>query len=243
MSSGPLGWALGIAAATITVVLAIVVSIGSGVTRERDAVIVELSHSTRELERSLTRRKQTQWLQNKSLLRALHGPVQTAVNAAAIKIDGALREGNVSAEMIENIRRELFASLDVLGNTDGAVISLDDGMNRIEKTWDGICEVSISISLDAHEKLDSDVIIRSCFFDMVTEAVSNAVRHGQATEVEVSAKSHDGDLVLDVRDNGSFVGVANAPGLGSNLLDDCTSLWRIQPTGTGHLLTATIPAP
>lgn len=241
LNSGPLGWALGIAAGTITVVLAIVVSIGSGVTRERDAIIVELSHSTRELERSLTRRKQTQWLQNKSLSRALHGPVQTAVNAAAIKIDGALREGDVSSEMIENIRRELFESLDVLGNTDGAVISLDDGMNRIEKTWDGICEVSISISLDAHEKLDSDVIIRSCFIDMVTEAVSNAVRHGQATEVEVSAKSHDGDLVLDVRDNGPFVLVANAPGLGSSLLDDCTSAWSIQSASSGHHLHAVIP--
>lgn len=241
LSSGPRGWALGIAAATITVVLAIVVSIGSGVTRERDAVIVELTNSARELERSLTRRKQTQWLQNKSLSRALHGPVQTAVNAAAIKIDGALREGNVSAEMIENIRQELLESLDVLGNTDGGVITLDTGIHRIEKTWDGICEVSVSISAGASDQLDSDVIIRSCFIDMVTEAVSNAVRHGQATEVGISAKLEDGELVLDVRDNGSIALVANAPGLGSNLLDDCTSFWSIESTGSGHHLKAVIP--
>jgi signal transduction histidine kinase len=242
LGSGPRGWALGVGGAVMSALLALVVSVGAGVTRERDRMIANLTQSARDLERSLIRRKQTQWLQNKSLSRALHGPVQTAVNAAAIKLDEALRSGDVSADVIDQIRTELLASLDVLGSSNGGVVSLAQGMERIEKTWEGICDVHVSLSNEAMQQLNSDVIVRSCFIDMVTEAVSNAIRHGQSTDVAVFAVVENDDLILDVRDNGTPPEGASEPGLGSTLLDDCTVSWAMQSTDSGHHLKAVIPA-
>jgi hypothetical protein len=241
IGGGPVAWALGIGGGVFAAGLAIGVSIGSGITRDRDRIIVELTESTRALERSLVRRKQTQWLQNKSLSRALHGPVQTAVNAAAYKLDGAMRDGRVSVEMIEGVRSELISSLDILSHGDGAVITVDQSINRIVAVWDGICDVNVSISQEVHDELDSDVITRSCFIDMITEAVSNAVRHGQATRVVITATFSEDDIHLDVGDNGPALFAPNAPGLGSALLDDCTTGWSLQFTGPGHLLKAVIP--
>ena len=230
LGSGPRGWALGIGGGVLAAVLAIVVSIGASIARDRTVIISELTLSTQELERSLVRRKQTQWLQNKSISRALHGPVQTAVNAAAIKIDGAIRGSAVPAEMIEGVRADLLASLDVLGQAEGSVISLDQGADRIKATWDGICEVDISISIECHDHLESDVVIRSCFIDIVTEAVSNAVRHGDATNVVITAVLEGGNIILEVKDNGPAVFTTSAPGLGSTQLDDCTLSWTLHST-------------
>ena len=242
LGGGPRAWALSIGAAIFSVGLTIGVSIGVGITRDRDRIIVELTESTHALERSLVRRKQTQWLQNKSLSRALHGPVQTAVNAAAIKLDSAMRDGFVSPQMIEQVRADLISSLDILSNADGAVVSVDQALERIVVVWSGICELDVFISEQAHVELDADVISRSCFIDMVTESVSNAIRHGQATHVTVSASVIDADIHLDVVDNGPARSTINTPGLGSVLLDDCTTSWSLQFTEHGHQLKTVIPA-
>jgi signal transduction histidine kinase len=193
------------------------------------------------MERSLVRRKQTQWLQNKSLSRALHGPVQTAVNAAAYKLDNAMRDGRVSVDMIEGVRSELISSLDILSHADGAVITVDQGINRIVAVWDGICNVNVSISQEVHVELKATVITRSCFIDIVSESVSNAVRHGRATRIEVSAELVDSDIHLNVRDNGSAPFLHNSPGLGSALLDDCSTSWVLQLADSGRSLQAVIP--
>lgn len=241
LNSGPRGWALGIGGAALSFILAIVVSIGAGITQQRDDLIAELTQSAENLERSLIRRRQTQWLQNKSLSRALHGPVQTAVNVAAIRIDESMRSGDINANMIDQVRVELIASLDVLGQSEGAVVTTDECLSRIEKTWEGICEFDITISPETQQYLDCDVIIRSCFIDIVTEAVSNAIRHGEANKVAIKATSMDRDIILDICDNGSAALSANAPGLGSTQLDDCTVSWSLQSLGAGHRLTAVLP--
>lgn len=238
---GTQGAALAIAVTVFCVVFAIVVSIGAGVTQQRDQLITELTQSADNLARSLIRRKQTQWLQNKSLSRALHGPVQTAMNIAAIRIDEALRQGDVNAGMIDGVRADLISSLDVLSHSEGAVVSIDQGMNRIKETWDGICEIDISISPESIKQLDADVILRSCFIDIVTEAVSNAIRHGEANKVSITVMVEDRNVILDIRDNGVAVLSVNAPGLGSTQLDDCTLSWTLQSLVSGHRLTALLP--
>jgi hypothetical protein len=239
--SGSQGVALAITGAVFSSLFAIAVSLGAGITRQRDYLIAELAQSTDNLERSLIRRKQTQWLQNKSLSRALHGPVQTAVNVAAIRIDEALRSGDIDANMIDQVRADLISSLDVLGHAEGAVVTTDQCVNRIEKTWEGICEFDISISDETHEQLDRDVILRSCFIDIVTEAVSNAIRHGEANRATINATSMDRDVILDICDNGPAALTFTAPGLGSTQLDDCTVSWSLQSVGSGHRLTAVLP--
>jgi hypothetical protein len=241
IGGGPIAWALGVGGGVFAAGLAIGVSIGSGITRDRDRIIAELTESTRSMERSLVRRKQTQWLQNKSLSRALHGPVQTAVNAAAYKLDNAMRDGRVNVDMIEGVRSELISSLDILSHADGAVITVDQGINRIVAVWDGICNVNVSISQEVHVELKATVITRSCFIDIVSESVSNAVRHGRATRIEVSAELVDSDIHLNVRDNGSAPFLHNSPGLGSALLDDCSTSWVLQLADSGRSLQAVIP--
>ena len=76
--------------------------------------------------------------------------------------------------------------------------------------------------------------------EIVTEAVSNAVRHGKARSVEVSARGGDQELVLTVRDDGSGESGFDV-GLGTRLLEDCALTWRRGVIDARMCLTVSLP--
>lgn len=210
--------------------------------RDRDRVIEELRESSRQLEHGLVRLRQVQWFQQKALSRALHGPIQMAVTAAAIKLDAAIQKGPVQAGLVDSVRSELLAGLDVLHEADFEVTTLDRAIERMRATFDGVCEVEASVSDDAAAVLAADGVLRSCVIDIVTEAVSNAFRHGNASRVIITMLSDADTVAIDVEDNGQPNSNESGAGLGSTLLDECTLSWSLTDTASGHVLHAVLPA-
>jgi anti-sigma regulatory factor (Ser/Thr protein kinase) len=77
--------------------------------------------------------------------------------------------------------------------------------------------------------------------EIVTEAVSNAVRHGGATQVS-AAMSCEGDrTTLIVQDNGQEA-TSGAPGLGTRVLESCALEWSRDRIPGGAILRAVLPA-
>ena len=66
-----------------------------------DHTDVEIHELRQELDWEIARANQTQWQQQRALARALHGPLQSAVNAAALRIDAAVRTGSVTTELVD----------------------------------------------------------------------------------------------------------------------------------------------
>lgn len=232
---------VGVAVAATTIGLGSVIITALG--RDRDQVIRELTSSSRAVERNLVRWRQVQWFQQKALSRALHGPVQTAVNAAAIRLDAAMQQGPVSPEIIEHVHADLLRTLDVLNEPELTVASIDTGFARIVGTWDGICDVRVDVNQAATDELGSHAALRSCVLDIVTEAVGNAVRHGGATTVGIRATTDpvEETLRIFVESNG-VAPSADAPrGLGSQLLDDCSLTWSRASGAHGHTLDVLLP--
>ena len=217
----------------------------SAVIRDRDRVIRELDESADALQRSLVRMRQAQWFQQKALSRALHGPIQAAVTAAALRLDAAMQHGRMAPAVIEDTRRGLLEIVDVLRDPDLSVVSVESGLARISGAWDGLCAVSVRVEEVALEHLESDSMLPSCVMDIASEAVSNAVRHGAATNVEVILEADgDGgkDLKLVVASDGGIRETASRRGLGTQLLDDCTLSWSGEFQHSGYRLVALLPA-
>ena len=107
--------------------------------RERERVIDELTESTKRRERVLVRQREVEWFQQKALSRALHGPIQMAVTAAAIRLDASIREGTVQPGIVDSVRHELLAGLDVLHQAPSEVASLQQAIERMRATWEGVC--------------------------------------------------------------------------------------------------------
>jgi two-component sensor histidine kinase len=67
-----------------------------------------------------------------------------------------------------------------------------------------------------------------CVNEICKEAVSNAVRHGEASSIVISIdRSSDELLIIEAADNGRGVSSDAIPGVGSRMLDDLTIDWSI----------------
>jgi signal transduction histidine kinase len=212
--------------------------------RDRARVAQELIKTSAELERGLVLTRQTQWLQQKALSRALHGPVQAAVTAAAIRLEDSLRDGRAPSASVEEVRAALLDELDVLTVEHGSVASLAEAVARLEATWDGICRIKVEATEEIERILHERSALRACTIDVVSEAVSNSIRHGKASEATILIERLDPEfqmLRVRVESNGDYSPGGSGRGLGSRLLDECTLAWSRVPSERGQTLTADFP--
>ena len=201
-----------------------------------------LAESTERLRRQLVRLRQTDWLQRQQIARALHGPVQAAVTAAALKLDRAVQSGEADAHTVEDTRKILLDAIDVLDPETTSDDSWSVAVERIKGTWEGVCEVSFELSEDASLVFVNDPMAVAVAIDLITEAVSNAVRHGEARHVSVDVASEDGVLVtLTIHDDGRGEADSAFHGLGTVFLDECTLGWTRSATADGCVLTIVLP--
>lgn len=201
-----------------------------------------LAESTERLRCQLVRLRQAQWLQQQALARALHGPVQAAVTSAALRLDAAVRAGEAHGDLLGDARSTLLSTIDVLDAVDADTPSLDVVLARITGTWEGVCAVTATVDECAASSLSSDSIASAVVMDIMTEAVSNAVRHGEARRADIAITAiHDDLVTLVMRDDGHGDSTPPMPGLGTALLDECTLEWSRDVTPAGCVLTVTLP--
>ena len=216
----------------------------SAVLRQQVATERDLAASSERLRWSVVRMRQVQWLQGQALSRALHGPVQAAVTSAALRLDAAVRAGRPTESLLEEIRTDLRTTVDVLDAPELVGPPLQEALARIIGTWAGICDVSAQVDRDVRECLDADRVAGSTVVDLLTEAVSNAVRHGGATRVDVRVEGEGPDVIrLTVRDDGSPASGSLGAGLGTSLLEGCTLEWSRTEVPGGQVLEALLPCP
>lgn len=211
--------------------------------RMRD-ITDQLESVTRQLQWSLARVHTQQWEQSGRLSRALHGPVQSMLHARLLRLRRQVESGEVDQLDVEELREDLqIALVSALAPLD-TPRPVTEVLTEVAETWDGVARVTWEVSPRAAVALASDALCTQALTDLAIEAVSNAVRHGGASSVEVSVDADEqardmGLATLRVVDDGE-VPEAGMPGLGTALLTRCTYDWslsRVAPT----TLTARLP--
>ena len=208
--------------------------------RELARTLEELQEADARLAWRVARLGLTQWAQGSRFARALHGPVQGLVTVAIVR----LRETPHDAELIlADLRSSLLDALE--GDDHG--LSWLDGVERVTSAWSGFCDIQLSMHGSCQAALDTDDACRDMALEILTEAVSNAVRHGGATRVSADV-SYDGDrVIIVVTDNGargkpdSEAG-SGLPGLGTRVLDACTLEWSRERVQGATRVRAVLPA-
>ena len=208
----------------------------------RLAIEQRLLATTEEMRWQLARVGQVQWVQQRSLSRALHGPVQAAVNAAAIRLDAAIRDGGDAGELVTELQSEL---IEVIGLLDTSAVQeqhrLEVNLQRVHDTWAGIAEVEVDIDDRTRDALALDDIAETCVLELIGESISNAIRHGHAGAIHVRARIDAAVVDLCIRDDGVAV-KAEQRGLGFKLLDEMAVSWHRQICDDGFTeLRAEVP--
>lgn len=196
--------------------------------------IAARSEVAEELKRLNSRLRQQLWLGQKSLAMELHGSVQGTLHALASRLSKMKQPDLKEIDEILSLIRESLRRIekeDYLAG--GNLLTLLDDLRDL---WEGTVEISWNMSEAADRLLDEDLGLARCVFEVIREAVTNSVKHGDATAVDINL-SLDRELVLQVTNNGtpakSFTGYA-----GEELFDQLCLSHEIENSGSGVVLRA-----
>lgn len=163
----------------------------------------------------------------------LHGTIQGRLLACAMSVEQAGQAEDIEQmnAALERAKQELDQPLPTLTRSRVATTLLEE-LNRHGALWSGLCEVNIQI--DPEVPTLTETTINQCGL-VVEEAISNAIRHGDARVIsvrvtkEISDKLPDTPLLrIAVIDDGSGVRKSGvAMGVGFTLITDVSHSWTI----------------
>jgi hypothetical protein len=229
------------------VFLSLAATVNAALDADRRITIARLETAAVQLRRNLALVNQVRWFQEKALSRALHGPVQTAIAAAAFKLDGALKTGDVTPDLIERLRRDVAREIDVLADVTRYSVPLDVGLQSIAATWDGVCRIEMTVDPEVSALVANDAPLRACTIAIAVESVSNAIRHGKSASVDLrmSADSAARELILEMETcspTQAEVRPSGPTGLGTRQLYECATSWALEIRPEGQRLRANLPS-
>lgn len=192
---------------------------------DRIEAVNQITRDNESLAREVALFEQQMWIARRNWSFVVHGTVQAALTAAITRLSV---DENLEQYQIDMALQDIARASAALEKTPEIDIDLSVALPNLVSTWSGICEVKFNITDRANRALVRDANSRMCVNEICKEAVSNAVRHGDATAVEVSIdRSSDELLIIEVLDNGRGVGKGAKSGVGSRMLDDLTVRWSL----------------
>ncbi len=206
--------------------------------RRRRLAEQELLDTNEQLQISISQMRQELWLYRRNLIWVIHGPLQSALISAALKLQAP--EPLSAREMID-LRSHIDSAYAALDSGDHAGPDFSSFLTSLCRLWDGLCTISISDPKDLTPRIDESLPTAAAATEIVREAVGNAIRHGGATTVVISLDSDDERLLsIVVTDNGTGVVEGASPGLGSDLFDALAFRWSRETSTHGTTVRAEV---
>lgn len=230
---------LSFTSSSVIIFTSVAVAVWSSFKRERMEYLVEIQRLNGERSRQLAILDQEVWVARRHWSYLIHGTVQGALTVAISRVQLA---GEVTPEIVAQVLRDVERAREALDAPQSYSQSLDEVWPQIAQTWDGVCVVTHSSTAEAKQLLSGSNATSTCVAEIAKELVSNAFRHGKATEVEISISlAGPGDILITSINNGTSVKKAKTDGIGSEMFSELTSRWSWKNTPNGPRFTAVIP--
>lgn len=161
---------------------------------------------------------------NRELANFLHSTVQNQLLSAAMTIESEAAQSEVPNASIKTLENVLMKQVT---KGYGPQQTIEEILEEVVGRWSPLLRIETSISLG--NILHPGPI----FAQVLDEAISNAVRHGQASCISI-AISQPGDLInIQIEDDG-FGPLDGEPSLGTALFNDSTKRnWQLEATEAG----------
>lgn len=207
----------------------------------RQSSLVDAAEANAKLQESVTALKQDVWLNRRRFARLVHGSVQANLQSVAIRLIRSNQTGNLSADALAE---ELGQSLNNSLSDQSQQPKLTSALHSLKEFWAGACDLTISAEPAVLSRIENNPQTAECLYELISEAVSNAVKHAQADEVDVRIVQVGDVLQVEIRNaQGIRADSANAnvAGYGSRIYDEITSSWSLTFDDTDAILKATLP--
>lgn len=228
----PLAWPIYAAIGLSVAVIIGASDARAAIERDLDAVVMQRRWA-------LARQNEEHYSERRQLARIVHGPLQAALNAAAIRLDLDIRAGRD----IEDTRQRIVADISRTSESLSAPRQIDvaAALREVTSTWDGSCDVLITMTPECVHRIEGDPVAAAAIVDVVTEATTNAVRHGSASRILIDIVDDDDSVIVTATNNGHVLPAEHVPGLGTEVLEHVSIRWKRKSTPQGVELTAVLP--
>lgn len=206
-------------------------------TQRQDAE-VEMTQVVSDLAILNSQLRQEVWLNRRRIASILHGSVQAALYASAIRLAKA---SSPTQQEVESVQHDIAAAINKLESGEGAETFVAV-LEQIRDVWEGAVEVEIpELSAEVIGQLEANQVASACAAEVVREAVSNAVKHGKAEHVVIAVESSNPHLLgITVTNDGQPLPAEVEAGYGSSILDEVAFSWQLENRGGYTVLGAAI---
>lgn len=202
-------------------------------TSQRSQMIEDLTKVNTNLQSTISLLRQREWIARRQVGYVMHGSLQSSLNAAVLQLGASTVP---SADLIESIRSDISRALTRISSDSSASYSFEQAKTEIAKIWAGTIQINWIVDPEASKQLQRNPETSECLAEVVREAVSNASKHGSATEIEIAVNIEDSVVYLQVKDNGTSTNTGKTHGLGTELLNDVCSSWSLNSNPAGGMI-------
>jgi signal transduction histidine kinase len=206
---------------------------------QRKATTEKLAAVNLQLEILNASLRQELWLNRRRTASVLHGPVQAALFASAMKLS---QEQKPTPALVAEVEKDISAALEKLNNPsnlEGEDVS--DLLNQIVEIWSDAAEISIEIPADLEAAIVRAPLTSEALIEISREFITNAIKHGKASNVSLKVSRLDEmRIAIKVVDDGQGLPPGAKPGFGSKLLSELSLVWRQTREGDSTLSYAEI---
>lgn len=208
----------------------VLVTVVFGAVRSSEEVLARLHENLNQEEiRVLAAQRESDRI-HRDIATLLHGSVQTRLLTSA----ALMRQPELIKKWGLQNPENLFADVDLSKIEIEASIPFHERVEAITRPWSALMDVGVTLTVDGLSASVQDAVCQ-----VLEEALSNAYRHGNATQVDCAVDQIQDKVTIVVTDNGDGAtgngthGV-NAPGLGSALFGLHTEdNWSLSACPTG----------
>jgi len=185
----------------------------------------ELELFNEKLAKEVALFEQKLWLERRAWSYVIHGDVQSALSAAVTRLQ---RTEKLEPYEIEMVKQDLQRAKLALTKPASRDIDLSAGIDELARAWAGVCEIKVESSARATRAIEINRDIRNCINEICKEAISNAVRHGNAKNAQITLSRDQDDVIqLEVCNDGHTVLREQPNGMGLSMIDDLSLNWTL----------------
>ena len=167
---------------------------------QREVTLTDLNATLEQLKLVNSRLRQRVWLSRKSLAMELHGSIQGALQSVAMRLSNLRRPSAKDiAKAVEDINLAL-ARLETEDHLAGK--SIETLLDELQQLWEGALDLRFTLEKSAIRQLTHDSAASRCVLEVAREAITNAVKHGDAKRVSLNLDASNQMINLVVENDG-----------------------------------------
>jgi signal transduction histidine kinase len=213
-------WMIGISVGAF-----VLTSYARAIDEAREKYERELEQFNDQLAKEVALFEQRLWLERRAWSYVIHGDVQGALSAAVTRLQ---RSEKLEPYELEMVKQDIARAAKALTSSPAKDINFTQSLDELVRTWAGVCNIKIESSARADRAIDANLDVRNCINEICKEAVSNAVRHGNAKNAVIRLSREKDDVIeLEICNDGHKPLRDQPNGMGLEMIDDLSLSWQL----------------